>query len=872
MTAEVVKMDKLIQRGGLRSASVRSLLLWLMLACLLPGMIGASAILYYSFLNERDQLVQDTNQTTRALMQAVDAEFARIQALTQMLATSEHLASNNLAAFHAQALELLPLTKFDHNYLLVDATGQQLVNTLRPYPSKLPLLGNLELVRQVFATGQPAISGVYLGSVRKQHVMALEVPVWQQGRVLYALNFTTVPAAFLGEVLKKQQLPPDWVVSFFDAQGTIAFRSHEANRFIGQKVAPALLALLPGATDGMVEATTLEGIQVSAVYNRSLTSNWGVVIGIPTQSFTAKLYQRFAWLAAGLCLLLAAGFILALTLARRIGGSIRALTAPALALGKGEAVTVPRVYLREAEEVGEAITTASSLLLRAETLRQESESNLSAALHRLDAHLQNSPLAIIEFDPLFRVQRWSVEAERLFGWPESMMLGRAKLNILWVHEEDVEKVHRSWAELSSGVQTQNMCCNRNYRQDGTVVDCEWHNSALYDENGNLTSILSQVLDVSERKRAEAAMRAAMAEAERANNAKSRFLAAASHDLRQPLAALRLYTDALKSKVGAPEQGLVASMDDCIANLSGLLCDLLDLSKLEAGVVKPNIADFSVFELLASLESVYLPKAQTKGLRLCFVPTRVTGRSDPILFKRLLGNFIDNAIRYTTHGGVVVGCRRHQGKTWIEIWDSGIGIAAEHTAQIFEEFKQLGDQARTQGSGLGLTIVAKSAALLGLAFSVRSWPGRGSVFAIELPLGQPEAITLQAAPVVQGRSLCIALVEDNPLFRDAMVYALQDHGHQVVAAATGGALLAELAPWQPDIIVSDYRLGHGETGFDVITAVREALGKDLPAIIITGDTDPKLMASMSGRGIAVLHKPLAMAELEACLEELTVQAS
>ncbi|HXE38802.1 MAG TPA: PAS domain S-box protein [Azonexus sp.] len=406
---------------------------------------------------------------------------------------------------------------------------------------------------------------------------------------------------------------------------------------------------------------------------------------------------------------------------------------------------------------------------------------------------------------------------------------------------------------------------------GNKFPAELFSSVFTDKHGQrMTTML--VRDITERQRKADLLREAKEEAEKANNAKSRFLAAASHDLRQPLAALRLYTDVLKNKAAASVQDLVAGMDDCIANLSGLLTDLLDLSKLEAGVVKPNIADFSVFELLASLESVHMLEAQGKGLRLQIQPSRLMGRSDPLLIKRIIGNLLQNAIRYTDRGGVVIGCRRRQGKTWIEVWDSGIGIAADQTTAIFEEFRQLGDEARNRGSGLGLAIVAKTAALLGLQFSVRSWPGRGSVFAIELPLGQLAAMPSPERPVAVKRSLRIALVEDNSFVLEAMVLALQTLGHQVIAATSGGALLTELGTLPADIVVSDYRLTQGETGFDAITAVRKAHGDDLPAIIITGDTDPKLMATMTKNDVVVLHKPVDMEELKVQLEKLTTPAS
>jgi CheY-like chemotaxis protein len=296
--------------------------------------------------------------------------------------------------------------------------------------------------------------------------------------------------------------------------------------------------------------------------------------------------------------------------------------------------------------------------------------------------------------------------------------------------------------------------------------------------------------------------------------------------------------------------------------------LLDLSKLDAGVVTPNLSIFPIAEMLATLVSVHAPEARLKGLRLRCVPSRLSVHSDTVLFRRMLGNLIANAIRYTERGGVLIGCRRRQGKTWVEVWDSGIGIAEHQTQEIFEEFRQLGDAARNRGSGLGLAIVAKTAALLGLEVAVRSWPGRGSVFAIELPVPTAPPIEPET-PMFEERAwtcraLCIALVEDNLIVRQALAYALQDIGHQVLAAASGAELQAQLDSLRPDVIITDYRLAAGETGFDVIATVRAALGDDLPAILITGDTDPDLMRSMVDRGIIVLHKPVQIETLAACL--------
>jgi len=382
----------------------------------------------------------------------------------------------------------------------------------------------------------------------------------------------------------------------------------------------------------------------------------------------------------------------------------------------------------------------------------------------------------------------------------------------------------------------------------------------------LTDVSDSVGQRTELDRARTEAQRALIAAERANAAKSTFMAAASHDLRQPLSALAIYVNLLKDKRARIDRALVANMQECVGSLSGLLTDLLDLSKLEAGVVKPNVSDFQVAEMLAALESIHAPEARLKGLQLRSVRTRLVGRTDPILFKRLLGNLVANAVRYTQHGGVRVGCRRRQGRTWVEVWDSGAGIPADKTAEIFEEFKQL-DDARNRGSGLGLAIVAKTAALLGLEIRVRSWPGRGSMFAVECPYGQMQDALAPRPRKTVGCPLCVALVEDNAMVRAALVQGLKGAGHDVISAATGDALRAQLGKRPPDLMVSDYRLAEGETGFDAIAKVRAALGWDLPAILITGDTDPELMRSMADRGIIVLHKPVDIEVLASHLDDL-----
>ncbi|HKB59324.1 MAG TPA: ATP-binding protein [Gallionellaceae bacterium] len=403
------------------------------------------------------------------------------------------------------------------------------------------------------------------------------------------------------------------------------------------------------------------------------------------------------------------------------------------------------------------------------------------------------------------------------------------------------------------------------RKDGSRMIVEARTQLVNDGEEDFT--VSAIRDITERRRYEKELISAKAEAERANAEKSRFLAAASHDLRQPLTALSLYTGVLEDRLDAENLTIVTKMAECVAGLSDLLTKLLDLSKLDAAVEAPHVRDFAVDDILDALLVAHDPEAELKGLKLRRVRSGLIARTDPVLFQRILGNLLSNAIRYTTHGGVLIGSRRRQGKAWIEFWDTGIGIAPDKTKEIFEPFRQLNDDARTRGSGLGLAIVAGTARLLGLKIRVQSRPGRGSMFAVEIPRGTQAGATVSAAPADHISGLRVALVDDNPMALNALACAMENVGHEVVTAINGHTLLAQLGTARPDILVCDYRLAGAETGYEVITATRTAFGEALPAIILTGDTDPELMRSMAGKGIDVQYKPVIFKDLQAHIERL-----
>jgi signal transduction histidine kinase/CheY-like chemotaxis protein len=359
----------------------------------------------------------------------------------------------------------------------------------------------------------------------------------------------------------------------------------------------------------------------------------------------------------------------------------------------------------------------------------------------------------------------------------------------------------------------------------------------------------------------------------ANHAKTRFLAAASHDLRQPMHALALTVGELRETASAPELAALARrIDRSVDALEDLLDALLDVSKLDAGAVQPERRAFPLQPLLERLADEFAPAAEAKGLRFRVAPTSLWTESDPTLLGRCLLNLVANAVRYTREGGVVVGCRRRGAQAEIVVADSGIGIAAADQARIFEEFYQAGSPPRDRatGLGLGLAIVDRVARLLGHSITVKSQVGRGSVFGVRVPIVPPRpGEPASAAPetgMQQLAGLRVLVVDDEPDVRAALDGLLQRWGCSVETAASGGeALSADRA--SPDLVLCDLRLGESESGFDVLDRLQARWGTSLHGIIVTADASTERITDAHARGYPLLHKPVRPAKLRALLEQL-----
>ncbi|SDP27334.1 MASE1 domain-containing protein [Afipia sp. GAS231] len=394
-------------------------------------------------------------------------------------------------------------------------------------------------------------------------------------------------------------------------------------------------------------------------------------------------------------------------------------------------------------------------------------------------------------------------------------------------------------------------------------------------------------DVEVRKKAEERLRRAQIELERkvaertqqlelANAAKSRFLAMASHDLRQPLHALGLFVAQLRTPLKSGERTkTIEQIDATRKEMDEMFNSLLDISRLDAGILTPKIAEFPIARLLQKIETAFDQTTREKGLRLHVRRSDAWVRSDAMLLERILLNLVSNAVRYTLRGGIIVGCRQRGEMLRIEVWDTGPGIPEDQKQNIFGEFFQLSAPERNRhgGLGLGLAIVDRLRVLLNHQIDVASTVGRGSRFAILVPMAD-ECVT-SSEPVnspgpeafaVEGK--VILVIADTPIVLEVTGGLLGNWGYSVVTAGSDEAALIRPAerPQRPDLIISDYHLANGKTGIRAIEQINAAFGSSIPAILISGDTAPEPLRDAKDRGYILLHKPVDPMRLRAVMHE------
>jgi signal transduction histidine kinase len=366
-------------------------------------------------------------------------------------------------------------------------------------------------------------------------------------------------------------------------------------------------------------------------------------------------------------------------------------------------------------------------------------------------------------------------------------------------------------------------------------------------------------------------------AARANQEKTRFIASAAHDLRQPLHALGMFCAALEQRLqNTSEKPLVRNMMNAIDALDGSFGAMLDISRLDAGIVQPALQTFPIRDVFRRLYQQFGGDAEARNLSLRFRATRRIVRSDPLLLERVLANLLQNALRYTRQGGVLVAARRHPHGVALEVWDTGIGIPEDKRDMIFREFFQIDNPERDRGRGLGmgLAIVQRLCNLLEHPLDLRSTFGRGSVFRVVVPAGDVQAIDAPQpeADTVPPRKLgavTVLLIDDEQAIREATRELLRPMHVDVLAAATlaEGVALAKEAGDRVDLILSDWRLRGQENGVEAVRAVRAVCGEATPAVLLTGDTSADLLKLAHESGLVILHKPLQPRQLVRLVKHL-----
>jgi two-component system CheB/CheR fusion protein len=512
----------------------------------------------------------------------------------------------------------------------------------------------------------------------------------------------------------------------------------------------------------------------------------------------------------------------------------------------------------ELQSLNEELTALNSQLH--ETLeRQRSTSN------DLQNILESSGIATIFLDTNLRIRFFTPAAKSLFrviatdiGRPLADFTSRTADSDLI---PDASKVLTTLAPIEREVST---------------LSATWYNRLITPyrtHEGSVEGVVITFTDITDSKRAAEALAAAKQAADHANAAKSRFLAAASHDLRQPLQTIRLLQGLLATKShGTDEQTLLKRLDAAVGAMSGMLNTLLDINQLEAGVIHAEIESFPLDELFEHLDSDFGYHMRAQGLDWRVVPSTCIVRSDPRLLEQILRNLLSNAVKFTTSGKVLLGCRRHGATTNIEVWDTGPGIPPEHRSAIFDEFRQIDNPARerSKGLGLGLAIVQRLSSLLGHPIDLRSRPGRGSMFSIAVPLatGAPTA----AEPSRQKPSferavgdVTILVVEDDPTIRELLELLLRGAGYHPISVVDGVAALA--CSERPDLVVADFNLPNGPNGVEVIAELRRRFARKIPAIVLTGDISTETLHAIASRSCTHLDKPVETTKLFGAIAHL-----
>jgi PAS domain S-box-containing protein len=698
---------------------LRSSLVKLAAACLLPTVLVAASLLYHDYQRGRSELVRDSLLSARALMLAVDREFAGVERSLLALSTSPSLKRMDLPAFHDQSVQVLK-GHYINNIVLVDAAGQQRLNTSRSFGEVLPKTTNLAQLERVLSASRADISDLFLAPLPEKLVINVAIPVRQGTQVTHSLAGVVLPE-HLQKILIDQAVSPDRIVAILDASGNIVARSREIRRFIGQSAAPLLAKRLKEVDEDTFESVTRDGIPVLTAFTKSPSSRWTVAIGIPISSLTADL-RRSLWLLVGFsAVLLAAGLGMAWWMGGRISRSIQALRAPAQALGYGQRVDVPALPIREVDELGRAIAKASMMLATAEEALTGSEA-------RMRGILESAMDAFITVDEAQRIVLYNKAAEKIFGWPSAEVLGEGLEKLMPERFRGNHASHIRGYSTTGGLSRSMGDGTVLYglRASGQEFPMEASISQVETTEGRLFSVILR--DVTTRLRDHQAL-------ERSNLDLQQFAYIASHDLKTPLRSIsgfvqiieREYSDKLDERA----RGLIGRTAAAARRLEALTEDLLSYAR-----VNSEARPFTNVDLreVASEVMVLLDAAIGASGAQISVGELPAVMGDRTQLAQLLLNLVGNSLKYCKGRMPVVHVSAaRDDKGWVfSVVDNGIGIDSKQLDKVFEVFTRLHSQQEYPGTGIGLAVCRRVVERHGGKIWITSVLGEGSTFRFTIP--------------------------------------------------------------------------------------------------------------------------------------------
>jgi len=856
----------------------------LVVIAMLPVLAGVA----YSLAQLQDVRTREMRGDAERLVTLVNAQHRRLHETVTQLLTALAIEAPRVTTQSAACATLLArLAKPDYRWLdvlVLDGAGivrcSTLAGTTGADRSTVPEVAAATDDAPIFGTLELR---AFQEEASLQAALAWTGPDDTRGTVLASIR----PRPFLAPLIA-ETLPPEAAVIIADRTGHILYTVPEAPPNTRATLPPSLIATLRRNNPDDVRAAWLDGSDrvVAAGFVRAPAATGIVVLaGIPSEAAFADLAQltRASGWALGLTLL--ATMALAYWggehyIRRPLGVLTRAAlrwrdgdqTARARLPGSSEIAALGRVF----DEMADAT--------------QQGERQIREAADLLNGLIESSADAIFVKDREGRYVLANSAFARFIGKDRETIGGQTDADLLdpelsergrEIHARVLRTGERHVSDLTMIAPGADAGDPDSQRVLQTIY------APIRADGGDIVAVAAISRDVTDERRAAAELRAEKERAEAADDSKTRFLAAASHDLRQPVQAAVLFASLIaehsSDKVRRQAEQLRLVLDD----LRVMLDSLFDVSRYDTQSTRPEITAFPLQPLIDQTLAIITDAARAKGLAIHVRATPLWVRSDHALLSRMLGNIMQNAVRYTEFGSITVSSLAHEGRLRIEVRDTGPGIAAGDLARIWQEFEQLHnpERDRRQGLGLGLAIVRRLSRILDHPVNVTSAPGFGTCFTIDLPLVADAPTDSMPghqahAPPDTGLEHVAVVVEDDPPLLSVLSMILEDHGWSVIGAADTEEALAQLesAPSKPDVILTDYRLRDGQLGTGAITAIRGQVGRKLPAIILTGDiggsesgTDGPVASAEKLGGVAVLRKPVAAAELAAALNRAVTVA-